>query len=178
MTGKLFALGEEAPYRHERVYAREDAGGTDRVRAGGADGPVALVVDLATTLVEPLFVLGVVRVGRTGASARHESEALTRAEAAAFCAEHAELFENDGRAELWVGETAGPGLLVLDEHDLVYGYGPVEAMEAALCRRGWVPGDPVAPEPHEHRYHPELDAAEDRLRAWPRWRRVLPLDDE
>ena len=66
---------------------------------------------------------------------------------------------------------------MLDEHDLIYAYGPLAAMEAALVAAGFTEGEPAVPDPHEHHYNPELDPLEVRLREWWDWRRVLPLDE-
>ena len=95
-----------------------------------------------------------------------------------FGEEFRELFENDARAQLWVGATSGEGLLVLDEHDLVLAYGPLERLASALEANGFAPGVPEVPDPHEHHYNVELDHLETRLLEARVWRRVLPPDGQ
>lgn len=176
MIGKLFALGADEPFRHAEIYAREETSGPDRLRIGGGERPVALLEDLATLLAEPLFVLVVLSVPRGGSQAgRYESDALTLDELTAFLAEFDVLFADDARTALWVGSTTGEGLLVLDEHDLVYAYGSLAAFAGRLSARGFEHGLPAAPDPHEHHYNSELDDFERRLTARD-WRRVLPLE--
>ena len=178
MIGKLFALGAAAPYRHAEIWAREATSGPDRLRIGGGLRPVAVIQDLATLLAGPVYVLVVLNVPRCGGNpGRYESDALTQAEVATFLAEFESLFTNDARAELWIGSTSGEGLLVLDEHDLIYAYGPLDAFSARLSARGYGHGLPRAPDPHEHHYNEELDDLQARLIARD-WRRVLPLDDD
>ena len=175
----LYELGAEAPYRHPRLWTRQATSGPERLLIGGGEAPVGLLGDLAAALPEPLFVLAVLRVPRAGEAVKLESNALTRREVVRFLDEFRVLFENDGRAQAWVGATAtGAGLLVLDEHDLVYGYGPLEAFERILAERGFGRGEPRVPDAHEHHYREENDELEVRLREWWDWRRVLPLDDE
>jgi len=108
---------------------------------------------------------------------RWESDAYSRAALLRFLDRFGELFEDDARAELWLGEAAGDGLLVLDEHDLIYAYGPLHRFQAILRRRGYRPGDPRIPDPHEHRYNHQFDALERELDRW-EWRRRLPLDED
>jgi hypothetical protein len=178
VIGKLFALDAEVPYRHAEIWAREETSGPDRLRIGGGERPVTLIKVLATILAEPLYVLVVLSVPRGGGSAgRYESNALSQAELATFLADFEDLFMNDGRAELWIGSTTGEGLLVLDEHDLVYAYGLLDTFSAVLSARGFEHGLPGAPVPHEHHYNKELDDLERRLVARD-WRRVLPLDGD
>ena len=174
----LRELGDEVPYRHPPVWSREPTSGPERLLIGAGRAPVALLTALAEVLPQPLFVLVVLRVPRAGDECKLESNALTQAEVLRFFGEFGELFEQDGRAQAWVGATArGEGLLVLDEHDLVYAYGPLDAFEAVLAGRGYEPGVPEVPDPHEHAYLERYDSLEVNLRECWDWRRVLPLDD-
>lgn len=77
MPGRFFELGASGPYRHDRVWVQESTTGPDRLRIGGGDSPVELLVELARDLQEPLFILTVLRVPRQGDAARLESEAVT-----------------------------------------------------------------------------------------------------
>ena len=97
---------------------------------------------------------------------------------ASFYDEFCALFVDDARAQGWIGATDGSGLLVLDEHDLLYAYGPLDAFSSRLRATGFIPGEPRAPDPHEHHYNEEFDPLEQRLRAWSRWQRVLPLGED
>ncbi len=177
VIGKLFALGGKEPYRHPAVWLREPTDERERLRIGAGMGTIALLEALAGVLREPLFLLVVMRVPRVAEEAgRWESVALTKAELARFAARYGELFEDDARAQLWVGEIDGVGMLVLDEHDLIYAYGPLHRFEQVLRERGYTTGDPRVPEPHEHHYNHQFDALEGELRRDWAWNRILPLD--
>lgn len=178
MVGKLFQLGAEAPFRHPTVWVREPTSGPERLRIGGGEHSIDTLLALGRSLAEPVFVLVVLRVPRVGDGAKLESEALSHRQAVGFLNEFRELFQNDARAQVWLGATIGGGLLVLDEHDLIYGYGPLEDFEEALAIRGYTRGDPCIPDPHEHHYNEGLDGLEVRLREWWGWRRILPLEHE
>jgi hypothetical protein len=71
-------------------------------------------------------------------------------------------------------------MLVLDEHDLIYAYGPLHEFEDVLRTRGYSPGDPVVPEQHEHRSSAQLDPLETDLREWWDWQReqLIPKADQ
>jgi hypothetical protein len=174
VVGKLFALGEEVPFVHPAVWMREATNGPERLRVGGGDHSTRTLLALAGELPEPLFVLVVMRVPRAGEEGRWESEAMMHTEVAVFVDEFRDLFEKDARADLWVGTTTNQGLVVLDEHDLIYAYGPLDRFEGVLRSDGYVAGEPRAPDPHEHHYNVEFDDLEMRIREWHAWRRLLP----
>jgi hypothetical protein len=176
VIGKLFEVGRAAPYRHPKVWLREEVDDQERLRIGAGVGTIALLRALAAPLREPLFLQVVMRVPQRVEAGRWESIPLTQPELDRFTQRYGELFEDDARAQLWVGELDGAGMLVLDEHDLIYAYGPLTRFERVLGEQDYAPGDPRVPEPHQHRYSKQFDELEDRLRRlWP-WSQILPLD--
>jgi hypothetical protein len=178
VVGKLFASGAEAPRKHPKVFARESMTGLDRLLIGGGADSVAVLNELVGALREPMFVLVVLAEPRCSSEGRYESEPMTRGEVAAFLAEFRDFFVSDARSSVWVGSIGGDGLVVLDEHDLLYAYGPLDEFGLVLRDAGYVDGIPAAPVPHVHRFNPELDALEVLLVNATTWRRVLPLEEE
>lgn len=178
VVGKLFEVGARTPYRHPRLWSREAISGVERLCVGGGERSAALLGDLAGCLPGPLFVVAVLGVAHAGKAEKLESEPLDIEAVVRFLDDFRELFENDARAEAWVGATSGEGLLVLDEHDLIYAYGPLDDFEEILVAREFEGGDPGVSFEHLHRFNAELDHMELRLREWGSWRRALPLDDE
>jgi hypothetical protein len=164
--GKLFELGADTPFQHPQVLARESTTGPDRLRIGGGEDSVKLLVALAQVLAEPLYVLAVFRVTEP---AKYESEPMTHADAASFFDEFGKLFSEDGRAQAWVGSMHDDGLIVLDEHDLLYASGPLNEFERILRDRGFTTGHAKIPAPHAHQYSPAFDTEEARLREWSGW---------
>jgi hypothetical protein len=176
VLGKLFQVGGGAPYRHPSVWLREPTEERERLRVGTGIGTLSLFHALAAILREPLFLVVVMRVPRVVEAGRWESIPLTHPELERFTNRYGELFEEDARAQLWVGEIDGVGLLVLDEHDLIYAYGPLHKFEQVLRERGFTKGDPEVPQPHEHHYNKQFDDLErDLRRLWP-WNQILPLE--
>ena len=143
MLGKLFEVGGGAPYRHPAVWLREPTEERERLRIGAGIGTLSLFHALAAILREPLFLVVVMRVPRVVEAGRWESIPLTHPELERFTSRYGELFEEDARAQLWVGEIDGVGLLVLDEHDLIYAYGPLHKFEQVLRERGYADGRPA-----------------------------------
>jgi hypothetical protein len=180
VIGKMFAPGEKAPYRHPEVYLRERTDGPERLRIGAGVATMDLFRTLLAHLPEPLFVLIPIHAPRTGDGVKLESKQVSPHEIERFLDRFGELFEDDARAQLWIGQLDGAGMLVLDEHDLIYAYGPLTQFESVLVQRGLSPGDPVIPEPHEHRSSAQFDPLEADLRKWWDWQRVqvLPMADQ
>jgi hypothetical protein len=176
VIGKLFEVGGGAPYRHPKVWIREPTDGPERLRIGVGTGTLEVLKALAEVLREPLGLLVVMRAPRVVEAGRWESVALTHPELARFANRYGELFEDDARAQLWVTELDGVGMLVLDEHDLIYAYGPLHRFEQVLRVRGYASGDPRVPDPHEHHYNHQFDTLESDLRRLWAWNRILPLD--
>lgn len=174
MVGKLFALGEEVSFVHPAVCMREATSGPERLRVGGGAHSTQTLLAFAGELAGLLFVLVVMRMPRAGEERWWDSEAMAHSEVVAFVDEFRDLFEKDARADLWVGTTTNQRLVVLDEHDLIYAYGPLDRFEEVLHSNGYVAGEPRAPDPHEHHYNVEFDEFEMRIREWDEWRRVLP----
>src|SRR6266498_3237063 len=107
---------------HSAVWMREPTSGPERLRVGGgAQSANALVV---------------MRVPRAGEEGRWESNELTYGEVVEFLTEFRDFFERDARAEVWVGTTTNQGMVVLDEHDLIYAYGPLDRYSRYACASG------------------------------------------
>ena len=179
MAGRFSLPDAEEPYRHPEVFAREQTTGPERLRIGGGAHPAALLVSLARVLRQPLFLLVELRVAvASEAPSRYESEALSHPEVAVFLEDFDGFFTHDGRASVWIGSTDGDGLLVLDEHDLIYAYGLLGVFEDVLLARGFEPGLAEIPFPHQHDYPPAWADEERRLVESVSWRRVLEIDEE
>ena len=64
---------------------------------------------------------------------------------------------------------------MLDRHNLIYAYGPVDGFEAVLQSLGVCQGAaPVVPDPHMHHYHQGWDAAEAEIARHFDWH-IKPL---
>jgi len=85
------------------------------------------------------------------------------------------FLSEDARHDFWIRSHDDDATIVLDRHNLIYAYGPLDTFEAALqtiCSRATTP--PLIPDPHVHHYHAAWDNDERRMIKAFDWR-VSPL---
>jgi hypothetical protein len=179
----LDAVGSPSRYPYDDRWSIERTTGPDRIVVAPSRGHhVDVLLDLARCLREPFGVLYVLLLSRTGAheSGRYQSDVpASRAEAEAFVRRFGDYFEGDGRHHLWLMSLPDEATLVYDNHDLIYGYGPLNQYRAVLSGRGFSEGTTAIPAPHQHCYNAEYDGAENDLMDYWGWRRFpLQPDDD
>jgi len=175
VTVKIKALIGNTPRTVEYgdIFAREEAGGHPRLRIGLNRAQDACVRALASHLTGPFQLLYVLHTTRTGAPlGRYESPVLPPDDIDAFLDEFGRFLCEDSRHDLWIRSHNDDATIVLDRHNLIYAYGPLEIFEAALRSRRVAHGVPAAiPHPHVHHYHPGWDDAERAVLNRVEWRR-------
>lgn len=181
MTVKIEALVGEIPqtFQYGNVFTREDVGGHARLRIGLNEAQGACVLTLASGLSGPFQLLYVLHTTRTGAElGRYESPELTANAVERFLHQFGRFLCEDSRHDLWVRSHDDDATIVLDRHNLIYAYGPLEAFEAALQSLGARKGEPATLPAHVHHYHPEWDDAERGVLACFEWhvKRLRPSD--
>jgi hypothetical protein len=138
-----------------------------------------LLIELAGELQgNPWAVLYVLLVPRCGnrEPGRYQSEPFeSHAALASFLRRFQAFFEGDGRHHIWVGSASNDGLLVYDQHNVIFAYGAIDRFKALLVSRAFREAEFWFPEPHSHTYLPENDVEEERLMAEMEWNR-FPLD--
>jgi hypothetical protein len=150
-----------APHLHANTWTLQDTTGPDRLVVAARDGFVDLLIALAATLEPPLYALYVLQVPRTEAEAgRYQSDLLEHPQAEAFLTMFGPYLERDARHNLWLGRASGPGMLVYDEHNFIYCYGPLGKFLDVLDERGFTQGEFTLPDPHTHPFHPSFDEDE------------------
>jgi hypothetical protein len=172
MTVKIEALVEEIPEAIEygNVFVREGVGDRARLRVGLNEGQDTCVRMLASTLSGPFQLLYVLHTTRTGAElGRYESPELTFAGVEKFFNEFGRFFREDSRHDLWVRSHDDDATIVLDRHNLIYAYGPLDELEATLQSLGAGRGEPQVLGAHVHHYHSEWDEAERRVLGTLEW---------
>jgi hypothetical protein len=166
--------GEHVPHDYGDVYFEHACGPSTRLVIGPSNGHVDLMTELAAELKgHPWFVLYVLLVPRRGSreSGRYQSQPFdSHAELAAFLSSFRSYFEGDGRHHVWVGSAANDGVLVYDQHNVIFAYGPLDRFKLILKSRGFREREFWFPAPHAHAYAPENDAEEERLMAEIEWR--------
>lgn len=165
--------GEHVLHDYGNVYFEQPCGPSTRLVIGASRDHVDLLIELATQLQGlPWFVLYVLLVPRKGnrESGRYQSPPFdTHAELSAFLAAFRSFFEGDGRHHVWVGSAANDGLLVYDQHNVIFAYGPLDSFRAILDSHGFREHPFWFPAPHTHPYAPENDAEEERLMTEAEW---------
>ena len=162
------------------VYRTEQTTGPARLAIAPRDGAMEVICELADAIGPDSFVLYVHTAPRTDAPrGRFESPPLQLVDVRVFVAEYSALLENDARHEFWVGSTANRGMLVYDDHGIIYAYGPLDDFERALSAIGFQPGEFSIPCPHTHNFHAEYDDDVERLLSHWNWRltELQPKDE-
>jgi hypothetical protein len=178
----MFKLGsfDGANWRehsHPPVY-EEIEGAVRKVVATAPGGDPLIAERLASCLSPPFLLLYVLHTPRgEGQPGRYQSPEMTGEDLRAFLERFGGFLRSDARFDLWIHAPADRATIVWDRHDLVHGYGPVEAMIEALRALGFRPGNPAIPSPHTHSYHAELDDEARAILAHVEWTRT-PLQPE
>lgn len=175
MTIKLEVLVGERPepFDYGNRFAREPIAGGERLKIALNDRPDQWVMPLARTLTGPCHLLYVLHTTRTGASlGRYESPELSLDDGRRFFQQFGQFLSEDSRHDVWLHTDVDNATIVLDRHNLMWAYGPLDAFEDMLVEAGIsrVSGSEV-PDPrrqaHLHHYHVEWDDAErEVLRAF------------
>lgn len=164
---------EHIPHDYGDVYFQQPCGEGFRLVIGPSRDQVDLLAELVGELQgNPWYVLYVLLVPRRGnrQPGRYESEPFeSHAALASFLQSFRCFFESDGRHHVWAGSAANDGLLVYDQHNVIFAYGPLDRFERVLVSRGYREAEFWFPSPHSHAFLPENDAEEERLMAEIEW---------
>ena len=88
--------------------------------------------------------------------------------------EFGQFFCEDSRHDLWVRSHDEDATIVLDRHNLLYAYGPLDLFEQLLTSSGARVGEPAALGTHVHHYHAVWDEMERQILRRFDWR-ISPL---
>jgi hypothetical protein len=180
---KLSCLrGDEwVQHSHAPCFARERTSDENaRVVAGVPTGDIDVLRSLLDELDPPFYALYVLHTPRgEGPAGRYQSPLLDASELASLISDHASLLAGDARHDFWVHSPGARSTLVLDRHNLLHGYGPLENLERRLRGLGFDDGAPTIPAPHMHHW-PELDTVAASLLRAVAWRRTAlqPADEQ
>jgi hypothetical protein len=87
-----------------------------------------------------------------------------------------DFFEGDGRHHVWVGSGQNDGLLVYDQHNVIFAYGPLKQYKSILLSHGFRESKFWFPAPHTHSFVPRYDDEEERLMTEHQWKH-FPLQE-
>lgn len=148
----------EIEYDYGNVF--ELAGSSLKVSASKKQ--VELLAELIKDLVPPFYVLYVLVVSRTGKElGRYQSPIFeSETELLEFLTKFKSFFETDGRHHIWIGTVENNGLLVYDQHNVIFAYGDNEKYIKRLIENEYAEKSFSFPAPHVHSFHEENDKFE------------------
>lgn len=163
--GFLTPANEDLPFKYSNTWAIEKTTpGTERLVIAPSSDHVRLISELTRLMRPPFWVLYVLLVPRTDRNrpGRYQSpRPLSVNQLADFLSRFREYFEHDARHHIWISEASGSSLLVYDNHNVIYAYGPLEGYLQQLRLKGFEEASEVVfPKPHSHHYNPEYDKDE------------------
>jgi hypothetical protein len=165
-------------HRYGDTWQREPSSERERLRIAPASGQVEVLKRLARELPGPYTLLYVLVAPQTGAQPGRYvlQQSLDEREMHDFLGAFREFFEGDARHHLWIGASDG-SLLVYDQHDLIYAYGPLDRLGEAATDMGLREAPVEMPFPHTHHFRSTMDSFEERLLSEFLWN-WLPLEEE
>lgn len=178
--GYLSSGKEDLPFEYGDTWAVEKTTGPERLVIAPRSGHVDVMRALIERMPEPFYILYVFLVPRTHRPAgRYQSpDSVSREELAVFLNRFQKYFEGDGRHDIWILSAMDESLLVYDQHNVIYAYGPLDAFKDVLRRRNFEQVPKIDfPAPHSHHYNAELDSDQNALLDYWSWK-VFPLTDQ
>jgi len=168
---------DDAPVNYGNVYERENVQGQDRLLLAPENSCVTLMRELVASLGGPVYLLLILVVPRSQRKpGRYQSRLFSLEEADTFLREFGEFLDRDARQHLWIGTPDRSGLLVWDNHQIVFAYGDLARFVSIAQSMGLVPGKIAIPSPHRHNYHSEFDGDEAEIFNRHEWH-WSPLQD-
>ncbi len=150
----------------------------NRLAITTSDSPIDLMIALVNKWSPPFFVLYVHIVPRTDHPAgRYQSPPInSSSELSRFLNRFRDLFEADGRHNLWVFASEQNRQIVYDRHEILYIYGDDNHVANCFEKRGFKKNTIEIPVPHAHHYNEKFDATVgDLMNSWD-WS-YSPLED-
>jgi len=172
--------GSDIPVEWPNVFVRERTTGPDPLAIAPREDAMGFLYDLAGFIGPEYFLLYVLIASRGQVErGRYESPPLQLVDVQIFIEEFRDFLANDARHEFWIGSTSNAGMLVYDDHGIIFAYGPLDDFERFLVARGLASGGFEIPAPHTHYFHALYDRCAARLLARWEWRRTaLQRQDE
>ena len=170
----LYDDSQESSFLYGKVYEKEN----DRLKIATDENQIGILINLVDCLNPPFYVLYVLIVSRLGNKiGRYQSSLFeSKEELFSFLNEYKLYLETDARHHLWIGAIDNSGLLVYDQHNVVYAYGNIDEYKNILNENNYIMKSFDFPTPHSHYYHPENDIYEERILSALDWQ-YFPLEE-
>lgn len=157
-------------YDYGNVFAVGEAGAVTRLAIGPSTDQIALMLRLAEAWGGDYYLLYILLLSRgEKEDGRYQSPLLSFEQVSRFCSIFSDFIETDGRHHFWIASIDRRGLLVYDQHNIIWAYGDLETYTRILTESGFKPGVVDVPFPHSHHFHVENDDCVRQVldnRAW------------
>jgi len=145
-------------YDYGNVFAIEKAGTVDRLAIGPSANQIAVMLRLAESWGGEYYLLYILLLSRgEKEDGRYQSPLLSFEQVNRFCRIFGDFLETDGRHHFWIASIDRRGLLVYDQHNMIWAYGDLESYTRILAELSFKPGAVDVPFPHAHHFHVEND---------------------
>ena len=159
------------PVTLPNTFCRETERGVERIAVAPATRPLKVLGSLLEPLEGPFRFVYCLLTGSEAWKAGYYSVPtdLERKEVETVLEEFEDFFERDGRHTLWIASPREKATLIYDEHNLIFGYGPLDSWMSQLQSSNLQPGQVSVPFPHTHHRHDGLESELDRLLSSREW---------
>lgn len=165
------AQENEIIHDYGKIYEIEETRNSERLKIGASKNQIGLLINLLDSLKPPYFILYVLVISRKGNDlGRYQSPLLeTKQEVVDFLLDFKEYLETDARHHVWIGTMNNNGSLIFDQHNVIYGYGPLKAFKHTLEKLDFKEEEFLFPAPHCHHYHDTNDGFESEILKYWDW---------
>lgn len=182
-TTKLLSqdeTGEVSPHDYGDYFFLQPFGDAQRLVIGPSLAHLQLMSRLATRCLAPPYRLVYVLLTEQAGyqPGRYQSPNInTVDELREFLMGCLTFLESDARHHFWIGSADGTAVLVYDQHNVLFAYGPLQCLMTELFMADFRPGEFIFPSPHAHTISPKFDPDMERLLSQYEWE-YAPLEEE
>ena len=174
--------GKFQEHSFSALFSQSTVAGVSRIVAGQPAGGLAAFESLTVhTLKAPFLLLYILHTPRGEARpGRYQSQEIGNEDLSAFLSRFSAFLCSDSRFDLWVHSPSERGTVVLDRHNQLFAYGPIDRFAQSLRAIGYDEGVSAVDFAHAHQYRPEFDGdAIEILKAldW-RYSELQPEDEQ
>lgn len=162
------------------IFEIETTDSYRRIKVAADNNQVDLMLKLCSNLTPPYFVLYVLVISRIkNEPGRYQSKQIESLnEVEIFLNEFKDYIQTDGRHHIWIGTVDNSGLLIYDQHNVIFCYGQFEQQLITLRKESFKELPFSFPVPHAHSYNLENDKFEEQiLKYWDWEKHQLTVQD-
>jgi hypothetical protein len=153
-------------FRYENTFQRQMTEERERLVIAPSNDHIEVILRLIREMTPPYWVLYILmvphhdssRAGRYQLGGSWDDDASRE-----LLTSFKDFFEGDARHHLWIGSNSDRSMVVYDQHNVIFAYGPVDQFAAILQAQGLQEGPVNYPYPHTHHFRSAFDHFEQEL---------------